>query len=207
VTAKGTRAAGWGLIGLMTIGLISAWQSTAQNQAAVTVRFEDGHTESRCVAFDEASISGLDLLGRSGLEVRANIGAQGGLVCSVEGTGCPAEDCWCQCGGGGDCVYWSYWHLRGDEWQYAQVGAAQTTVRPGSVDGWSWGPGTVEAAVAPPVTSFAEICAGPDATQGEADASDADAAGGSAGQLMAFTSLLLVLLAAGVLVWRRRRTG
>jgi hypothetical protein len=204
VPTRSARAAGLGLLLLAIAGAVSAWQAAGQNQAGVVVRFDNGRTVSRCVAFDEPTISGFELLDRSGLAVIADIGAQGGLVCSVEGTGCPASDCWCQCQGGATCVYWSYWHLAGDAWRYAQIGATQTMVKPGSVDGWSWGPGTVDAAVAPPATTFAEVCPEP-AAEALTASPGLPVDGGSPGQLMAFAAVLAILLAAGVVVWRGRR--
>jgi hypothetical protein len=81
----------------------------------------------------------------------------GALVCAIEETGCPASDCLCQCRGG-ECVYWSYWRQENEAWRYSAGGAGVSAVRPGMVDGWSWGPSSVNAAVPPPLIAFAEIC-------------------------------------------------
>lgn len=134
-------------------------QLTAQepNQAALVVRFGDGSVQTRCVTFSEPQISGYELLLRSGLPVIADVQGMGALVCSIDGTGCPAHDCLCQCRGS-SCEYWSYWHQLNGTWQYSSAGASIYPVRHGAVEGWSWGPGGINTAIAPPVTDFAAVC-------------------------------------------------
>ncbi len=127
------------------------------NQAGLVVRFSDDQTETACVDFDEERISGLDLLQQSGLDFAIDVQGLGALVCSIANTGCPANDCLCQCKAG-SCVYWSYWHRNESDWQYSQLGATNYQVEPGSVQGWSWGPGAVNEAVAPPNYTFEEVC-------------------------------------------------
>ena len=123
--------------------------------------------------FSEPEITGLDLLLRSDLNVAIEVQGLGALVCSIDGTGCGADDCWCQCKGGGDCIYWSYWLRDSGSWQYAQIGSVMTKVKSGSIQGWSWGPGAVNAAIAPPPLTFADVCeseqeGGPQVTPGAA---------------------------------------
>ena len=129
-----------------------------ENRAAIVVRLDDDRVETACVAFSEPQITGYDLLARSGLQPVVEVQGMGALVCSIADKGCPANDCLCQCRGGGDCVYWSYWHLREEGWEYSSGGSSVYPIRHGMVDGWSWGPGAVSKAVSPPEISFAEIC-------------------------------------------------
>jgi len=110
------------------------------NKAAVVVRLDDDQVTSRCVTFSEESLSGMDLLRRSGLALETKVEGMGSLVCSIENSGCPADDCFCQCSGGKECVYWSYWRNQEDGWAYARVGASQNQIGHGGIDGWSWGP-------------------------------------------------------------------
>jgi hypothetical protein len=128
------------------------------NKAALVVRSGDQQVQTACVEFSEPQISGLDLILRSGLDITIEAQGMGALVCRIEGTGCDAGDCWCQCKGGGDCVYWSYWHQVNGNWQYGQIGSTMVQVGNGAVQGWSWGPGSVNAAIAPPVMSFDDVC-------------------------------------------------
>jgi hypothetical protein len=152
------------LLGMLVVA-VGLWagrqwaQAQAPQRAAVVVRLDEGRVESRCVAFEEASISGYDLLLRSGLAVDAQVASIGTMVCAVAGTGCPVNDCLCQCQGGENCVYWSYWHLTDGRWQYARAGAGSYRISDGMVDGWVWGPGSVSSAPPPPEITFAEVCA------------------------------------------------
>ena len=122
------------------------------------MRFADNSVETRCVAFSEPSITGAELLTRSGLQI---IGSGGGAVCSIAGAGCafPTQDCFCRCQGL-TCEYWAYYHWVGG-WQYSQVGAGGYTVTDGAVEGWSWGAGNFSSGVEPPVVAFDEVCAPP----------------------------------------------
>jgi hypothetical protein len=127
------------------------------NQAALVVRFSDGSTHSQCIEFSESKISGYELLARSGLSLEVDTGS-GLSVCSINGTGCPASNCFCQCTGGDECVYWSYWHFSGGIWQYSNIGASLYQVGDGVVEGWSWGAGSPSNAISPPVVSFEDVC-------------------------------------------------
>jgi len=128
------------------------------NKAALVIRHADDDVQTACVTFEEPQISGLDLLSRADLDLTIDVQGGGVLVCKIGETGCPASDCWCQCKGGGDCIYWSYWHMQEDSWTYSQGGAAVYMLEDGSIDGWSWGPGAVSEADPPPDITFDEVC-------------------------------------------------
>ena len=122
------------------------------------MRFADNSVETRCVAFSEPSITGAELLTRSGLQI---IGSGEGAVCSIAGAGCafPTQDCFCRCQGL-TCEYWAYYHWAGS-WQYSEVGAGGYQVTNGALEGWSWGAGNWSSGVEPPVVAFDEVCAPP----------------------------------------------
>jgi hypothetical protein len=131
-------------------------------QAGLVVQTGEGQYETRCVAFEENEIRGSELLTRSGLDVIVDPASGMGLiVCRIEGVGCafPAEPCFCQCAGGGECIYWNYFYRNpGEEWTYSALGAALHKVKAGSVDAWVWGDGH-----APPSSdlNFEAICVPP----------------------------------------------
>jgi hypothetical protein len=133
------------------------------HRAALVVRFADGSVETRCVAFSEPSITGAELLTRSGLQIiMDHTSGIGGAVCSIAGAGCtfPTQDCFCRCQGL-TCEYWAYYHWV-DGWQYSQVGAGgYRDVTDGALEGWSWGAGNWSSGVEPPVVAFSEVCAPP----------------------------------------------
>jgi len=189
------------------------------NRVGIVVDFGE-ETTTACVAFAEPEISGYEALVRSGLALEVNQQAGGAAVCRIEATGCAADDCFCACQGQ-DCVYWAYWHQVDGAWQYAVIGASQSRVGNGDVDGWVWGPGSVTEAPPPPDVSFDDICGatgttavaalstpapGGTSTAAAAEtAATAATAGPSAWGYAGFVGLLLLL---GGLLWlARRRVG
>ena len=150
---------------LLIVLCLLASASTARAQdgdhrAALIVRFGDGSVETRCVAFSEPSITGAELLARSGMQIIIDhTSGIGGAVCSIAAQGCafPTQDCFCRCQGL-TCEYWAYYHWVGGGWQYSQVGAGGYTVTDGALEGWSWGAGNFSSGVEPPALTFAEVC-------------------------------------------------
>jgi len=136
----------------------SRMRAQTSNQAALVIRHAQNDVRTACVEFDEPQISGYELLARSGYDIQIDVQGLGSLICSIGDTGCPPNDCLCQCKGGGDCIYWSYWHRLDNSWQYSQGGANVYMVDPGTIEGWSWGPGAVNQAYPPPQISFDEVC-------------------------------------------------
>ncbi|MEA2531041.1 MAG: hypothetical protein QOG89_2685 [Thermomicrobiales bacterium] len=112
------------------------------HHAGLVVRHGDGRIVYAYVAFPEESISGVELLRRSGISlVTVGFGGLGEGVCTIDGEGCPAADCRkrvCQ-GSGDDAPFWHYVRQRSPgEWVLLSLGASATKVRDGDVDGWSW---------------------------------------------------------------------
>jgi hypothetical protein len=133
------------------------------NQAGLVIQSGVGEVETRCLDFVGEEISGAELLGRSGLYVILDAASSMGItVCQIEEVGCahPAEPCFCECMGGGECAYWNYFYKDPGEteWVYSALGAALRKVQPGSVEAWVWGDGQT-----PPdeALSFDVICAPP----------------------------------------------
>jgi hypothetical protein len=195
----------------------------ATPQAGLVVTFGDGSTRAFCVELDRPDTTGLDLLQKSGLDIRTEVSANGTTVCRIEADGCPApEPCWCHCQTvAGACTYWSYQVLTGDRWVYSQVGPADRKVAAGDVDGWAWGEGSATAGPEPELLTFAEICPEPTAGAqlGRSAADEAAAAraaqaaqaasgrkaaaGSSLAGLAVILAVVLVLL--GALYFGRRR--
>jgi len=145
----------------LAVLLLSSAPLSAQGgaQAGLVIVHGDGSVTTQCVAFAEESITGAELLVRSGLDVAMEASSMGATICRLDGEGCgyPEESCFCQCEGS-PCIYWSYWRLSDEGWTYSNLGAGYATVRDGDVDAWRWGEGTVERAEAPPALTFEEIC-------------------------------------------------
>ena len=144
--------------------------ASEDNQVALIVDYGNGQVATRCVSFTEDSISGYEALARTGLPVETDFQTGGAAVCQIDGQGCPSNDCFCACRGGGDCKYWSYWHLNNGTWSYSAAGSGLYQVQDGMVEGWVWGLGSVIEASPPPIVPFSDIC-----TAAEADTPTATA--------------------------------
>jgi hypothetical protein len=144
---------------VVTLPTLGRAQEDGENQAGLIIQYGDGRVETACVRFSEPEISGLDALERSGLSYIAQTGGVGAAVCKIGGDGCdfPNEDCFCRCKGA-DCTYWSYQQLRDGQWAQSPLGASSSKVRPGNVEGWAWGAGSVAQGAQPPVLTLEEIC-------------------------------------------------
>ena len=110
--------------------------ATAQEvkQGDVIIQFDATTQVVRPFTFTN-EVSGLDVLRLSGLEVVTVSTSFGPAVCSIEGVGCPAEDCFCN-----PSKYWAYAYWDGAAWQSYAVGAGSSVIsRTGAVEGWRWG--------------------------------------------------------------------
>jgi hypothetical protein len=137
-------------------------------------------TTRYCVELDAPTISGLHLIELAadayGLEYQ--LGFAGKAVCRLEGVGVDGGDCF-------DAFpdFWAYW--RGDDsggWTWSTIGAADTAVADGDVEGWSWGSGTDAAShQRPPRTPAASVCGDPRAGTGGGGAPPPGGSGGADG--------------------------
>ncbi len=121
---------------------VAAQDASPANVAGIVVDYGDGHSTYAIVAFEEASISGVELLRRSGLSLlTVEFGGLGEGVCAIEETGCDLSACrtrLCQTGDP-DSPFWHYVREGGDgAWLPAPLGASSSTIENGDVDGWFW---------------------------------------------------------------------
>jgi hypothetical protein len=139
------------IIGLSGIPLSNLGIAPISNRAGLAVFWGDNSLFTVCVSFTESSISGLDLLQRSGLALEtATNPTQGIAVCKIKDVGDLSNDCF-----GSMPDYWSLWSLGANGWEYSVIGADQSKVMDGSVDAWSWGTGNP-----PELITFQNICEG-----------------------------------------------
>lgn len=143
---------------ILLITLPHGMDAQGTNHAALVIDFGNGNVETRCVDFTASPFTGYDLLVESGLAFEIDFAGSNGAICSIEGTGCPVSNCFCQCTNTNNCTYWTYWHRLNDEWAFSQVGAPLYPVGDGAVEGWKWGPASVAEAQPPPDLSFADVC-------------------------------------------------
>jgi hypothetical protein len=124
--------------------VIGGWPASAQefHHAALIVRHGDGSLTYAYIPFSEESLSGIELLRRSGLPLATvSFGGLGEGVCSIEDRGCAPSDCRkrvCQ-GSAPDDPFWQYFQLTDDgKWVAFALGASSARVQDGDIVGWSW---------------------------------------------------------------------
>ena len=83
------------LVLLLTAGCLLAGASVARaeggdHRAALVIRYADGSVQTQCVSFSEPSVTGAELLTRSGLQVTMDYSGMGGAVCSIAGKAAPS---------------------------------------------------------------------------------------------------------------------
>ncbi len=102
-------------------------------RAALVIDHGDGSRMTRVVEFSGESLTGLQLLQRSGLEVITHETSFGTSICAIGGEGQPAEDCF----GDPDGRYWGLNILGEDNtWRASEVGVSDCVVVDNSVLGF-----------------------------------------------------------------------
>lgn len=114
--------------------------------AAVVVDHSDGSRKVVHIEFTGETVTGTQLLQKSGLDVITNESSFGTALCSLDGEGQPGSDCF------GDALgrYWGFNLLtESNEWAYSEVGIGEAIIRDGDITGFIFaGYGTEQ----PPIT-------------------------------------------------------
>lgn len=125
---------------LLTAGVLTFLART-QSAAAYTANGDAAHVVVQFGEYEQVvreiqittPISGLLALQNTGLEIETrDFGGGFVAVCSINGVGCPADDCFCSS------KFWSYEYWDGSAWQGYPVGATDSSVEAGDVEGWRW---------------------------------------------------------------------
>lgn len=149
----------------VAVGARCAIAQSAAHHASVVIESADGGTREMCVGFDEATITGLELLQRTGLEIAyQDYGGGQVTVCRIDGEGCPypGKPCFCRCADAARaCTFWGYYTLdrASGEWSFADAGAGSVAVRDGDLHGWRWGEHGTTGARPPAAGNSEAICA------------------------------------------------
>lgn len=150
-TYANTYSTAEAIIGLAGIPLTNLANPPANHRAGLVIYYGDDSLFTTCISFTESTLSGLQLLERSGLAIQtATNPNQGTAVCKISDTGSPSSDCF-----GSMPDYWSYWQMGSNGWEYAVTGAGQVKVSDGNVNAWSWGTGNP-----PALINFQNTCEG-----------------------------------------------
>jgi hypothetical protein len=143
------------LLFIQLLALSTTAAAQRPNGAGLVVQHGDGTLIYAYVQFEEAEISGIDLLTRSGINATiAPYGGLGGGVCSINGEGCPADNCFCA-SYTNPAYFWHYYILDAGTWVELPLGASSRELGDGDIDAWSWNAGQHSL----PATSIDEIAA------------------------------------------------
>jgi hypothetical protein len=203
---------------ILIAALVIAPETTGaagSSRAGLIVAHGDGRLAYALVTFDGDSITGADLVERSGLSVtEVNFGGLGVAVCSIDATGCNMGECrkrLCQ-GPKPDDPYWQYFIESGSgAWQVAALGISGDSVPDGGVRALIWSAGTPQF----PAPSIDDLAAksGPVGETGVAltryqsdgsldTGSESDSDNGTPYAGFAVVGIAVVVV--GGVVWRRR---
>jgi hypothetical protein len=138
--------------GAMVAALLAVHPAhAAVHHAALVIQHSSGSLITRCVAFAEAQITGLELVQRSGVSYTAqDFGSMGSAMCRLDRE--PSTD---PPGCFGSGPYWQYFHRQGATWQASVVGASSSPLHDGDMDGWRYAAG---AAQSPAIIRFQAVC-------------------------------------------------
>jgi hypothetical protein len=126
----------------------------AIHHAALVIQHASGSVVTRCVAFAEDQITGLQLVQRSNLQYEAQgFGSMGSAMCQLDREPAAVPP---GCFGSGP--YWQYFHRGGGGWQRSALGASSSGLHDGDVDGWRYAAGSNQT---PGNIGFASICGSP----------------------------------------------
>jgi hypothetical protein len=136
----------------------------ATHRAGLIVEFPDQSVKRFCVPFTEDTITGYELLRRTGLKLGVQDFGGGNLaVCSIDGKGCdfPQEPCFCECAKANsrECTFWGFYTVEAGTWKFQNLGPSMMKARDGDVHGWRWGRHGTGGASPPPREDLAKVCA------------------------------------------------
>ena len=159
-----TQAGRW--CAVIAAGIVAALAGTAVASADGEVGLviqEGGEATTYCIAYTGDGITGEELLERAGLPVEQFGGGGGRTVCAIGGTGCSDANsfssCFCECTGGGSCVYWAFFTREyGKAWVYSSLAFNLLKAEDGDLHGWKWGAGGPSSAPAPVDVTFEQVC-------------------------------------------------
>jgi hypothetical protein len=137
------------LVAAMLILSVVPARADGPNEATVIVGLGQNDVAARPITFAAASVSGLEALRLTGLAVITTDFGGGFIgICSIEGVGCPAVNCFCDPN-----RFWNYSYWDGSTWQGYPVGATSSSVTNGGIEGWAWGGWPTNPPPAPPITA------------------------------------------------------
>jgi hypothetical protein len=149
------------LIVLVAVAAMALWAGTALAQSGtkrvgVVIGLPNNARHAEVVTVP-ADATTFDVLQKAAIKLESANTQFGPAVCSINGTGCPADNCFCDAK-----RFWAYYHLGGDKWETSQEGIGNHVPADGAVEGfvWSEADANFNPLSQPPVMSFSQIQGG-----------------------------------------------
>jgi hypothetical protein len=198
--------------------LSSGAQARGESRSGLVVAYGDGRMAYVVVNFAGESISGAEVLDRSGLAVtEVSFGGLGVAVCAVDSTGCDVRECrqrLCH-GPKPDDPYWQYFVALEGTWKVAPLGVSGDSLENGSVRAFIWSAGAPSFTV-PSIDEIAGKAGAPGSdavalTRYRADGAverEVDSQSSKRGMLAGLAGIgLAVVLTAGLVLHRSRQVA
>jgi hypothetical protein len=145
-----------GVLVLLVTGAVLA-QSTTTKQVGLVIGLPEGKEHVEIVTVPVTATT-FDILQKANIVLISQNTAYGPAICSINSTGCPESDCFCD-----PAHFWAYYHLNPGNrtWVAAMEGVALFVPPSGSVEGFAWSgfDAAYNPTVKPPVYTFEEIVA------------------------------------------------
>lgn len=143
------------LVVLVLIALVVPVQAqdAGTKQVGIVIAFPDGTQHAEIVSVPAAANT-FEVLQAANIELASQDTAFGPAVCSINGTGCPADNCFCN-----EKEFWAYFHLDNSQWASAMEGVGAYVPANGAVEGFAWSGSDAEfnPTVKPNVVTFDQI--------------------------------------------------
>ena len=141
---------------VLMAGAVAA-QGTPTKQVGLVIGLSNGQEHLEIVTVPMTATT-FDVLKAAKIVLVSQNTSFGPAVCSINGTGCPATNCFCD-----PAHFWAFYHLNaGDRtWVVAQEGVGAYVPPGGAVEGLAWSgfDANYNPTVKPPVYTFSEIVA------------------------------------------------
>lgn len=129
------QLAWWVLLPVVVLLVLTSPAYAASDDGSATVVVQvDGHDVMVREIVLDAPVNGFQALDLAGIEYSAAEFDFGRAVCSIEGAGCPVDDCFCGSGA------WTYVYWKDGTWANHMTGPGDATVAVGDAEGWRWAP-------------------------------------------------------------------
>jgi hypothetical protein len=144
-----------GLVLVIAIAAPALAQTGSTKQIGLVIAFSDGTKHIEIVTVPVAATT-FEALQAANIDLASETTQFGPAICSINGTGCPADNCFCNAE-----KYWAYYHLANGQWASAPEGVGTFVPANRAVEGFAWSgfDAQYNPTDKPPVLTFDQIVA------------------------------------------------